>query len=177
MIQSENIKTLTPALIEGMTHVVRWHSRPARRRQNIAEHSHQVALLALHLGSDLSADLQAQLMFWALVHDAHEVVYGDIPYPSKRLLCSRGMDLDGDFQDRFWGFTSNPLRSYPDLVLDIVDVADVLEAAVFAARWYPEGADEIRGQAEETIRRRFNRSETHGALARATAILEGLRHA
>jgi hypothetical protein len=169
---------LRPDLITGMAHVQRWHSRPVLRSQTVAEHSHQVALLALHLAPNLSAETAAQTMFWALVHDMHEVSFGDIPFPAKVLMASMGCEVDSICQDSFWGGAAdNPGRYMPDLVLDLVDVADALEAAIFASRWLPDAAEEVRAQALKKVHARLNRAETHVAYARAMQILEDLRHA
>lgn len=71
--------------------VRRWHTNPGLE-QSVAEHSWGVAVLLLLENPDVSKDL----LIAALLHDAHEVSFGDIPSPAKQaypaLVKAEGQD-------------------------------------------------------------------------------------
>jgi len=148
---------LNPAMIAAMGETRRWHTRPVHRDQTIAEHSHQVALLALWLDPDLDSAEVLQVMLWGLLHDAHEPEYGDMPYPAKAALLRQGIDVDTRCQDLFWGGEAkNPGRMLDQRLLDLVDVADALEAAIFARHHLPSIAGIVQRQAEVQVRLRLS---------------------
>jgi 5'-deoxynucleotidase YfbR-like HD superfamily hydrolase len=153
---SDCFQHITPELIMALGEVRRWHTRPVRRDQTVADHSAQVALLALYLDPSLSSGEQLQVLAWGLLHDAHETVYGDIPGPAKTAMAEIGLDVDSSCQDLFWGKDRNPARIIEDHLLDLVHVADVLEAALFARKHLSQIADVVRGQAEKQIRARLS---------------------
>lgn len=76
------------AMLSRMKHINRWGLMHNVREENIAEHSHEVALLAHALvtisnerfGTDLSADRAAVM---GIFHDAGEIITGDLPTPIK----------------------------------------------------------------------------------------------
>ena len=133
--------------ITAIQSVRRWHNRETAREQSLAEHSHQVALLARYLAPDTtSAEDMLQLLDLALVHDAHEAVYGDLPYPAKVLLEADGLMIDAHCRKRFWGGL-DPYEQVPAHVLNVLKVADRLEAALYAQRFLPEIAEEATAEA------------------------------
>ena len=150
------IHALNPEMITAMGDTRRWHTRPARRDQTVAEHAHHVALLALWMDPDLTPAEALQVLLWGLLHDAHEPEYGDLPYPAKVAMRSEGVDMDATCQDLFWGQDRNPARFLDGRLLDLVDVADVLEAALFARRHLPLIASVVKRQAEAQIRLRLS---------------------
>lgn len=158
--------SLTPSQIQAMADTRRWHTRRVVREQSVAEHCHQVALLALHLaGQYLSDRDRADLLLLALTHDAHEPEFGDIPYPAKRAMEARGMDVDGACRRAFWGLEDPVLRANPH-VQRLVDAADVLEAALYARRWCPgDVASAVRTQALEHVREHLGGEPRARALA------------
>ncbi|QQM14851.1 hypothetical protein [Stenotrophomonas phage BUCT555] len=90
------------------------------RDQSVAEHSFNVAMIALELIADEDElGLQTEVMTYALFHDMDEVLSGDIPSPFKRKLRTQCPEvipvLDG-----------HPKVS--DKVRNIVKLADMLEA-------------------------------------------------
>nr|WP_320132368.1 YfbR-like 5'-deoxynucleotidase [uncultured Holophaga sp.] len=142
---------LEPSQIMAMGQVYRWHTRRVARTQNILEHSAAVALLAIHLaGPEISERDRADLLHWSLVHDAHEAVYGDTPFPAKRLLEDQGIRIDQHCQEQFWG--QDPTMDIPMGLLSLVDAADTLEAALWARHHAPEIAVIVAEQALEKSR-------------------------
>lgn len=139
--------------ILSMQDVRRWHTQKVMRDQSVAEHSATVALLALHLAPiGLPAEWKFQILHLALLHDAHESVYGDMPYPAKRAMQDRGMDVDTECRKAFWEHGEDPHEAAPPMVAQLVDLADIIEAALYAKRYLPERAEVIRTQAIKAIR-------------------------
>ena len=139
--------TLTPKQITAIQSVRRWHTRNTRREQSVAEHSHQVALLSLYLApGNTSIEDRLQLVLLALLHDAHEAKFGDTPFPAKRALLGLGVDIDGICRKEFWG-ANDPHDQVPPHVRLLVDVADILEAALYAQIHLPQIAEEVTTQA------------------------------
>lgn len=140
--------------IIAMRNVSRWHTRAHNRPQSVAEHCALVALIALEL-APMGMDVRErfQLVQTALVHDAHEADFGDIPYPAKVKLAEAGFDIDTYLQTEFWG--CEVLAMVSPLCRDVLHVADVLEAALYARDHVPEIAADVRQQALDTAKKLF----------------------
>jgi 5'-deoxynucleotidase YfbR-like HD superfamily hydrolase len=76
-LAARNIRRMNNLLRSGL--VERWHTYGRALQQNIGEHSWSVALLVILLKPDASAELLRA----AILHDVHEVVFGDVPSPTK----------------------------------------------------------------------------------------------
>jgi 5'-deoxynucleotidase YfbR-like HD superfamily hydrolase len=142
--------------ILAMQDVRRWHTRCVRRDQTVAEHSHAVALLALSLAPlDIPDSYRFQILLAGLTHDAHETQFGDTPYPAKRELAELGIDIDGVCRRAFWeaSGTRDPWTWCSRMVCELVDLADIIEAALWAEKHAPDLARTVRAQALEAIRR------------------------
>jgi 5'-deoxynucleotidase YfbR-like HD superfamily hydrolase len=161
------------ATILALRGVRRWHTRPVRREQSLAEHSGLVALLCRWLApAGMETAEREQLTHLALVHDLHETQYGDFPYPVKASMAEAGFDIDTHCQEAFWGY--DIWLSVPARVKALVDVADVLEAALYARDYLPELADVVRQQALDKAAAAFPKPghDREWVLGRVQAALE-----
>lgn len=141
--------------ILAMQDVRRWHTRCVRRDQTVAEHSQAVALLALSLAPlDIPDSYRFEILYVGLTHDAHETEFGDIPYPAKQTMRELGMDVDAECRRLYWERVKekDPWGWCAPMVRELVDLADILEAAKWSRRHAPEIALEIHTQALRAIR-------------------------
>lgn len=125
-------------------HIQRWTVVPVTRRQNIAEHSHSVAMLAGELYRELVGTAQVehavlfQIYALALWHDMPEVITGDINSAFKdglsapaaadlermeSMLCPQLLDMR-EAQKYVWQEA-------------VVKIADQMEAALYISHWIP----------------------------------------
>lgn len=133
------IQNLTPYDILALGSVTRWHTLRTARAQTLADHKARVALLAVWLGHRLpvgrfGAMDELEILRLALLHDAPETVFGDVPNPSKQALnLIELMDFDAVVEGQFWQArgASNPMATASDLARRLLKVADVVEAACF----------------------------------------------
>ena len=108
--------------------VPRWTVIPTLKSQNVAEHSYNVACLALWLARhhvkycDGSAD--AALVYAAIIHDEAEALTGDIPSPA------RHSTLPGK-SDAYEAQNGLGVRAFAPDVQTIVKMADMFEALWF----------------------------------------------
>lgn len=119
-------------------HVKRWQIVRVAREQTIAEHMYRVYQIGWEITNRmrLSIERSYSVMFWSLMHDLPEVVTGDIATPTKRAMrhAIPGEDplrhielsLDDEYRDTYTG-----LKQQDPLVLDVVKLADLMEAINF----------------------------------------------
>lgn len=119
-------------------HVKRWQIVRVAREQTIAEHMYRVYHIAteIALALGLSGGQIYRIRDWALLHDLPEVVTGDIATPTKRAMRKAIPDqdpvrhielsLDQEYTDLYLG-----LKDSDQLVLDVVKLADMMEAINF----------------------------------------------
>jgi 5'-deoxynucleotidase len=123
--------------IQSVQYVHRWHMVRTSRRQNLAEHSYTVALLAGKVASRLNEpptpEQWAQTLEYALVHDIPEIDYGDIPTPTKKALAELGHpDLILKMEQEFWRKRGDDLDvAISPLAQKIVILADKVEAFLY----------------------------------------------
>ena len=111
--------------------VKRWHLVDTSRNQTVAEHSFNVCLISQRILQILEIDheswISGRTMLYALHHDIPEVIIGDIPTPTKRLLNIDDLEL--------------AVALDPDsvtniiLVKEIVKIADLMDCVFFLKRY------------------------------------------
>jgi 5'-deoxynucleotidase YfbR-like HD superfamily hydrolase len=155
LVPQESIQAPLPAdVILRMYDVIRWHTCRPMREQGVLEHSAMVANLVMHLDPSLSTEELGRTLQMALLHDAHEAEFGDIPRPAIAAFKSlAGADLDGVAQAAFWQKRGgDPFDRVSPRGRAVVRLADALEAALFSARWVPQAAAKAREDAKGVIR-------------------------
>lgn len=115
----------------------RWGIVNTLRPQTIAEHSFNVAGIAIRLAQAMGWNgvmhdsERANLISWALSHDIVEIYTGDIPTPFKRALEQNGADMlkaEGQFMKEYEGMARNAQDTVYGM---IVKMADMIEAIHF----------------------------------------------
>lgn len=153
---------LTQEDILAVRHVDRWHMVEVRKRQNIAEHSCTVALIAGKLAAYLREPLMAQekvdMYEGCLLHDTPELDWGDMPTPTKKFLISKGLGWVLELMEvTFWtkrGSMTRPMATSTNRVKALVRLADLVEAHTFYRK---EGVDmSIRAQLHSDTWDHFN---------------------
>lgn len=133
------MRILSPQTAMDLQQVKRWHTRRVDHEQTVAAHTASMIALALVLAEpyNLSVQDRCDLMQLALVHDAHETVFGDTPYPSRMKIWQvMHIDIDTMCRQEFWG-GEDPFREVSLEVKNLVEMADSLEAALWAQRYAP----------------------------------------
>ncbi len=100
-----------------MQSVDRWHIVNTTRRQNLAEHSLNVGIIASRIAVLMGLN-HFEACYWGCIHDIEEVVVGDTPSHVKAMLRAKQadpVDLTG-------------FMKVPDQYKAIVKTADIMEA-------------------------------------------------
>lgn len=110
-----------------MNHVKRWHMIDTTRQQTLAEHSCNVAMLAMlcarrapgmYFGDPMAVSALA------LVHDVGEVFTGDVPTPTKRMNPMLASML-GELEDQHTSFDFlYPCPGKSQWLIKVCDLAD-----------------------------------------------------
>lgn len=133
--------------------VTRWNIVRHDRRQSVAEHSFNVALIAMRycevLG--LGEDLRAKVALHAITHDLTEVYYGEIPSITKDLLApelrQRVHDLEAGAS-----FCGLQVAANDRVIADVVKLADLTEAVVYITAFgRGEHAEEVARRLRHTL--------------------------
>ena len=119
-------------------HVKRWQIVRVAREQSIAEHMYRVHAIAEEICERMQLSTLRKLAAgrWALIHDLPEVITGDIATPTKKAMRAaiQGRDplrtvelsLDSGYNSMY-----RSLKTYDPMVLDVVKIADLIEAVDF----------------------------------------------
>ncbi len=136
---TNHLARLLPEDILAHGWTTRWHTAPTHRYQSLAEHVAKVAMIAAKLADALDPKPTPEellaLIQDCLLHDAPEVLYGDLPNPGKLAINGfTGLDLDFNLESRFWsagdrGAGPSPTRE--NGMADVRRLADILEATTF----------------------------------------------
>lgn len=154
------------ALIARMKYIDRWALMRNTERENIQEHSHQVAVLAhalavlqnRYFGGQLDP---GQVAVAALYHDATEIITGDMPTPIKyfnETLRDSYKEVEAVAADRLLAMLPQELRGeYEPLLKErdpeiraVVKAADKLSAYLKCVEELKAGNNEFRLAREQT---------------------------
>lgn len=154
------------ALIARMKYIDRWALMRNTERENIQEHSHQVAVLAhalaviqnRYFGGQLDP---GQVAVAALYHDATEIITGDMPTPIKYFndtLRDSYKEVEAVAADRLLSMLPQELRGeYEPLLKErdpeiraVVKAADKLSAYLKCVEELKAGNNEFRLAREQT---------------------------
>lgn len=121
-------------------YVQRWTTVHLTHRQSLAEHSFNVALIAMELSSIVFGDYDElfsnQVLYYAITHDLDEVITGDIPSPTKRRLIDFCPEIENILGT---ANAPNSLTEYSsEMVANIVKIADIIESA-FQVKQHGDG--------------------------------------
>ncbi len=122
-------------------HVRRWHIVAVAREQTISDHMHRVEMIVDAIMTDsgftCADSVMLNALFLARYHDMDEVLWGDLPSPTKRMHVEAGghpvklghllSEYAPTVDRRVKEVEDALLTSYPWAV-DLVKYADLLEA-------------------------------------------------
>ena len=108
------------------SHVKRWHLVETIKPQTVAEHSFNVCLISEEICTVLQfpQELCDRVVEYAIHHDIPEVLYGDIPTPTKAYLNCDNLDYLSQLADP-------KSQTTVHLVSSVVKLADTVEAVMF----------------------------------------------
>lgn len=161
------------AYLSRMKLIKRWSLMRNIQEENIAEHSHQVAVIAHALALAANTYFQrhidvGKVVLLALYHDAGEVVIGDLPTPVKYFnpqIKSSYSQIEDIAKDKLLSFLPQDLSQqyqplfYPDkdtYEYQLVKAADKLAAYVKCLEEGTAGNREF-DQAEKSIRQELDK--------------------
>lgn len=161
------------AYLSRMKLIKRWSLMRNIQEENIAEHSHQVAVIAHALALAANTYFQrhidvGKVVLLALYHDAGEVVIGDLPTPVKYFnpqIKSSYSKIEDIAKDKLLSFLPQDLSQqyqplfYPDkdtYEYQLVKAADKLAAYVKCLEEGTAGNREF-DQAEKSIRQELDK--------------------
>lgn len=160
-------------------YVQRWSTVHLTHRQSLAEHSFNVAMIAMDLSSRIfgehPAGLLDQIVRYALVHDLDEVITGDIPTPTKQRLLRHDPAIRGILEESF-GSASIPADP-ESLTMKIVKLSDLMESA-FHVKQHGDGihARQVAGEVESILLDTIARLTDQELKDAATAVWSALNH-
>ena len=110
----------------------RWGIVQMNRTQSVAEHTFGVATIALHLASkvNITGYQLADLMVHSLTHDLDEIYSGDIPASEKGSFS----DALDDWHTAMFPKHCEYKNKLPTIIKQLVKVADLMEAIIYARR-------------------------------------------
>lgn len=125
--------------------VNRWHTVPTAAKQTNAEHQWSVAVIILSIYPDCSINLLKA----ALMHDAHEKVFGDVPRPAFEGLPDL-KEKDNEARDKFVDqYHKNLFGELTDKEKKVLAFADRLEHYIHIANLADDKAEIAEAIKEE----------------------------
>lgn len=136
----------------SLLNVRRLNFERCNRYESVAEHSFYVGLIAYQLAyrAELGESIARLCMRNALMHDLPEAVTGDIPFLLRRALGSVVCDGIDDIGAKELDLT---LYTKKDIVAEIVQIADVLEFAIYLKEELMSGNSTLLDIYHETLGR------------------------
>jgi 5'-deoxynucleotidase YfbR-like HD superfamily hydrolase len=116
-----------------LQYVPRWGICKMGRTQTVAEHAFNVAVIAREIARYLKVDAQwSSVLNWALDHDGPESFTGDLPSTLKHHM-NRVELREIEYDACPWYELVD--AQVDDQTRNIVDLADVIEAVLYANEW------------------------------------------
>lgn len=130
-----------------LQHVNRWTLVPTTRPQTVAEHSYNVTALVREFGIRVKLPDNHIMMLTnaALVHDASEAIYGDIPSPTKAAMKQEGFDFNAVMEEE--------MTWLPSQLAAVLKAVDMWESMYFLSNW---GTGQRASYVHGEIEARFN---------------------
>lgn len=136
-----------------LSSIKRWGIIEMSRRQSVAEHSYNVAMIAAMIVDNLPDyskpfGIREQAVNWALVHDLPELVTGDIPTPVKSHI---GTEINL-MEEKLFPKLMTHKEATGQTALAIVKLADLIEAIQFAQKFCVDSRkDEIVDEMKDMV--------------------------
>jgi hypothetical protein len=112
-------------------HVKRWNLVCTAAESNVASHSFNVAMLAMAIRRQMRVRVgvsEADICYYALMHDVDEAETGDMPTPTKAALKKAGVDPNALY------CTQGSISLPEPATQTIIKVADLLENYLFISQ-------------------------------------------
>lgn len=110
--------------------VMRYHAVPTVAQQTVGQHSHGVAVICLHL---TGGQVSRELLIAALLHDAAEIVTGDIPFTTKRASPMMKAIL-GEMETAAHADVVLPMPALSEAEAALLKLADTLEGLLWCRK-------------------------------------------
>ncbi len=145
-----NITSLSLPDIYRAQHVKRWHIIHTSRQQTVAEHSHMVAMISLHIVAAIGEEHfddkdKLDILQWSLIHDLPEVIIGDAVSPVKRMAKEKFDELEKQVDPKLKKYEI----SISGDIKAVVKIADYIDALKYLKK---EG---LNGQAVSIYNRLY----------------------
>lgn len=112
-------------------HVKRWNLVCTAAESNVASHSFNVAVLAMAIRRQMrvrTGASEADICYYALMHDVDEAETGDMPTPTKTALRNAGVDPNSLYP------TQGSISAPDAATQSIIKIADLLENYLFISQ-------------------------------------------
>lgn len=133
-------------------HVKRWSLVATTAESNVASHSFNVAVIAMAIRKRMFNTIHftnAEVCYYALLHDIDEVFTGDLPTPTKMAIRAQGVEPN----ELFDGQGEKPIPPHIKLIIKIADLIDnyIFISQHGAGTRAAGAASEVRGRLDEAL--------------------------
>lgn len=115
--------------------VARYHAAPTVAPQSVGLHSYGVAVLCLHLCGGCTS---AELLQAALLHDAPEIITGDVPYTTKRNSPTIKHELE-QLEEQVYNYDVLPFPKLTQAEVATLKLADTLDGLIWCRKTETRG--------------------------------------